>query len=118
MSITKKSVKKNGYRNIGVDAVPPKQICSDANCPWHGELPVRGRMFAGIVTSGKPKNTVIVRWNYNYWVQKYERYERRHSRIVAHSPPCISAKTGDTVRIMECRPLSKTKSFVVIEVRK
>ncbi|HEX54578.1 MAG TPA: 30S ribosomal protein S17, partial [Candidatus Altiarchaeales archaeon] len=29
--------------------------------------------------------------------------------------PCINARTGDRVRIMECRKLSKTVNFVVIE---
>jgi small subunit ribosomal protein S17 len=36
----------------------------------------------------------------------------------AHNPPCINAKEGDVVKIAECRPLSKTKKFVVIEVAK
>jgi len=33
-----------------------------------------------------------------------------------HSPPCLNVKMGDWVRIAECRPLSKTVSFVVIKV--
>ena len=37
------------------------------------------------------------------------------SRITAHSTPCVDAQVGDMVRIAECRPLSKTKSFVVVE---
>ena len=40
---------------------------------------------------------------------------RMNSRITAHNPPCIDAKTGDKVKIAECRPLSKTKNFVVVE---
>jgi small subunit ribosomal protein S17 len=40
------------------------------------------------------------------------------SRVTAHSTPCIPVKVGDTVRIAECRPLSKTKSFVVVELLK
>ena len=59
--------------------------------------------------------TVIVRRDYLHYVPKYERYERRHSRIAAHNPDCINAKVGDKVKIAECRPLSKTKHFVVIE---
>nr|AJS12927.1 30S ribosomal protein S17, small subunit ribosomal protein S17 [uncultured archaeon] len=43
------------------------------------------------------------------------RYERRKSRIPSHSPPCVGAKEGDHVKIAECRPLSKTVSFVVVE---
>ena len=37
------------------------------------------------------------------------------TRVHAFNPLCINAKEGDTVKIIECRPLSKTKNFVVIE---
>jgi small subunit ribosomal protein S17 len=36
-------------------------------------------------------------------------------RIPAHAPPCVDLAEGDTVRIAETRPLSKTKSHVVVE---
>ena len=49
-------------------------------------------------------------------LDKYERFEKRSTRIAAHIPDCINGKTGDSVKIMECRPLSKTKKFVVVEV--
>jgi len=50
-----------------------------------------------------------------HFVPKYERYEKRTSSYAAHCPPCMEAKVGDKVRIAECRPLSKTISFVTIE---
>lgn len=65
--------------------------------------------------SDKAPKTVIVRWDFHHYITKYERYERKHTRIVAYNPECIDAKKGDTVRIIECRPLSKTKRFVVFE---
>ncbi|UCD03455.1 MAG: 30S ribosomal protein S17, partial [Candidatus Aenigmatarchaeota archaeon] len=43
--------------------------------------------------------------------------ERRKSRIAAHNPPCINAKEDDRVTIAECRPLSKTKAFVIVSKR-
>ena len=46
---------------------------------------------------------------------KFERYEKRRTRIKVHNPECINAKEGDIVKISECRPLSKTKNFVIIE---
>jgi small subunit ribosomal protein S17 len=49
------------------------------------------------------------------YVPKYERYEKRTSTYAAHCPPCIKIKVGDKVRIAECRPLSKSISFVTIE---
>ncbi|MCD6445630.1 30S ribosomal protein S17 [Candidatus Bathyarchaeota archaeon] len=93
----------------------PKKTCDDRNCPFHGDLPVRGRVLEGVVVSAKMDKTVIVRRDYLYYVPKFKRYERRRSRIPAHNPPCIDAKEGDRVRIAECRPISKTVSFVVVE---
>lgn len=93
----------------------PKRTCSDPNCPFHGELPVRGRTLEGTVISAKMDKTVVVRRDYLNYSPKFKRYERRHSHIPAHSPPCISAKEGDWVKIAECRPISKTVSFVVVE---
>ena len=103
------------YRDIGVDAKPPEKECNDPNCPWHGNLKVRGQMMEGVVVSDKMKNTVVVEREYLRYVKKYERYEKRRRRYHVHNPPCIDAKVGDKVRFMECRLLSKTVSFVVIE---
>jgi small subunit ribosomal protein S17 len=93
----------------------PKKTCKDRNCPFHGELPIRGRVLEGTVVSAKMNKTVIVQRDYLHYVPKYKRYERRRSRIPSHNPPCINAKEGDRVKIAECRPISKTVSFVVIE---
>lgn len=102
-------------RNIGINVKAPKEKCQDVNCPFHGKLSVRGRIFEGVVVSDKTKKTVTVQWQYFHYIPKYERYERRTTKIAAHNPPCIDAKKGDKVRIAECRPISKTKSFVVVE---
>lgn len=102
--------------NIGVDIKPPENTCEDEKCPWHGSLSVRGKVFQGVVKSSKPTNTVIIEWDFNLFIPKYERYERRKSRISAHNPFCIKAKEGDKVKVAECRPISKTKSFVVVGV--
>lgn len=108
---------KKKVNSIGIDANPPKQSCEDPKCPWHGTLPVRGRVFEGKVVSVKAQKTAIIEKEYSQFIPKYERYERRRSRIVAYKPDCIDAKVGDIAVIAECRPLSKTKSFVVIEVK-
>ncbi|MEM2925257.1 MAG: 30S ribosomal protein S17 [Methanocellales archaeon] len=102
-------------RDIGLDVKPPDRECLDKNCPFHGVLPVRGQVLEGIVVSDKMNKTVVVQREYLKYISKYERYERRRSKIHAHNPPCINAKIGDLVKIAECRPLSKTKAFVVIE---
>ncbi len=109
--------KKEKARDIGVDVQPPKKSCEDVHCPFHGRLSVRGRIIEGEVVSDTMSHTVIVKKEYTHYLKKYERYERRTSRYPAHNPPCINAKKGDKVKIMECRPLAKTVSFVVIEAR-
>ncbi|MBU5575279.1 MAG: 30S ribosomal protein S17 [Candidatus Aenigmatarchaeota archaeon] len=112
---TKKQIEKQGYRNIGLpDVTPPKNNCLDIKCPWHGVLPVRGRVLLGKVVKSKSQKTVVVERDYNLFIKKYERFERRKSKIFAYNPQCINAKEGDIVKIAECRPLSKTKSFVVV----
>jgi small subunit ribosomal protein S17 len=93
----------------------PKKTCEDPNCPFHGSLPIRGRVLDGVVISAKMDKTVVIRRDYQFFVPKFKRYERRHSHISAHNPPCLNVKEGDHVRIAECRPLSKTVSFVVVE---
>jgi len=93
----------------------PKKTCDDRNCPFHGDLPVRGRVLEGVVVSAKMDKTVIVKRDYLHYIPKFMRYERRQSRISCHDPPCIDAKKGNRVKIVECRPISKTVSFVVVE---
>lgn len=105
-------------KSIGIPVDPPANPCQDRRCVWHGELSVRGRTFQGTVMASKARDTVAVEWGYTHLIPKYERYERRKSRVVAHNPECMKARDGDTVIIAECRPLSKTKKFVVVAVPK
>jgi small subunit ribosomal protein S17 len=93
----------------------PKKTCEDRNCPFHGSLSVRGRVMDGVVVSAKMDKTVVVERKYLQFSPKFVRYERRHSHIPSHNPPCLDVKEGERVRIAECRPLSKTVSFVVVE---
>ncbi|MBN1280723.1 MAG: 30S ribosomal protein S17 [Candidatus Thermoplasmatota archaeon] len=106
---------KREARNIGLNITPPSDSCTDADCPFHGTLPVRGQTFIGIVMGTKRHNTVSVQRDFMHYVKKYERYEKRTSTYHAHCPPCMKLAVGDTVRIAECRPLSKTVSFVTVE---
>ena len=93
-----------------------KSECSDKNCPFHGHVKLRGRSFVGLVVSDKMIKTVVVAWTRRLFVKKFERYEKKRSKINAHNPECINAKKGDLVKITETRPLSKTKTFVVTEL--
>jgi len=93
----------------------PTKTCEDRNCPFHGTLSVRGRVLDGVVVSAKMDKTVVIERKYLQASSKFVRYERRHSHIPSHNPPCLDVKEGERVRIAECRPLSKTVSFVVVE---
>ena len=101
-------------KDIGIGVKAPETSCQDENCPWHGKLSVRGKVIEGKVVSTKSSHTAIVERGYSKFVPKYQGYERRKSKITSHNPPCINAKDGQSVFIAECRPISKTKSFVVV----
>ena len=107
----------NEVKDIGIDVKSPEATCSDKHCPFHGELSLRGQIIEGVVVSTKMGKTAVVERNYLNYVEKYERYEKRTSRYSAHNPPCLDVKVGDHVKIMECRQLSKTVSFVIVEMR-
>ncbi|MFQ5911085.1 MAG: 30S ribosomal protein S17 [Thermoplasmata archaeon] len=106
---------KKKSRDIGIDVPLPKKGCEDMHCPFHGNLPVRGQILEGVVKSDKMANTIVVEREYLRLIPKYERYEKRTRKYQAHSPPCLEIKRGDEVAIMECRPLSKTITYVAIE---
>jgi len=87
--------------------------CEDKRCPIHGNLVTRGKKFEGIVIGKDLHGTAKVEWSWKKKIQKYERYQVKRSRIKAHIPKCMDIQKGDNVLIEECRPLSKTKTFVI-----
>ena len=111
-------MKKQVARNIGIDVKQPAVSCSDINCPFHGSIRLRGKIFKGRIIKADFNRTATIEFPFNYYIPKYERYEKRRTRIRVHNPACINAKLGDNVTAMECKPLSKSKSFVIIEVNK
>ena len=103
-------------KNIGIQVRFPKRTCTNQICPFCGSLPLRGKLVSGTIVSHKAKNMVVVEREYSRFVSKYKRYERSQSRIHAFISDCIDATEGNKVKIAECRPLSKTISFAVVEV--
>ncbi len=89
--------------------------CEDENCPVHGSLKVRGMVFEGKVVSAKGKKSAVILREYYRKVPKYERLEKRRSKIHVHVPPCMPVVDGEVVRFAECRKISKTKSHVVLK---
>lgn len=121
--ITKKQGKVNiprYYRNIGLGFKTPQAAIEgtyiDHKCPFTGNVSIRGRILKGICASTKMQRSIIVRRDYVHFVRKYKRYEKRHHNIAAHASPAFIVKEGDVITIGECRPLSKTIRFNVIEV--
>ncbi|MBI4095436.1 MAG: 30S ribosomal protein S17 [DPANN group archaeon] len=116
---TKKETKTETKKEVAVEktiAAPKSNAnCTDSKCVVHGKLSSRGRVFEGTVISDKMQKTVTVEWPGMSYIPKYERYEKRRSRVHAHNPACISAKVGDKVRIVETRPIAKTVKFAVVE---
>ena len=104
-------------RDIGVDVNKPEgEWDGSKNCPFYGTLRLRGQIIAGVVASGGMQDTVVVERQTTRYMKKFERYQKRTRRYSAHLPSCIGElNPGDSVRIMECRPLSKTVKFCVIE---
>jgi len=102
----------------GLDIAAPKKKCQDERCPFHGSVKVRGRLLTGRAVSTAGKGFVVVEMEYLHMVPKFNRGERRRSRVSAHIPQCIEVKDGDAVTVGECRPLSKTISFVVVESKR
>ncbi len=69
----------------------------------------------GRVVSDKMNKTIVVEVERRVQEARYDRTIRRTSRFLAHDEGSV-AKLGDTVRIEETRPLSKTKRWRLREV--
>jgi small subunit ribosomal protein S17 len=78
---------------------------------------VRGRRQEkiGLVTSAKMAKTIVVKVTRMFEHRKYKRVIRKSSKFYAHDETGM-AHAGDTVRIVETRPLSKLKRWRLVEV--
>ena len=72
------------------------------------------RILQGQVVSDKGDKTVVVLVERRFTHPVLKKTIRKTKRYHAHDPE-NNCKTGDVVRIEECRPLSKTKTWQVIE---
>lgn len=71
-------------------------------------------MFTGSVISDKMQGTIVVELNTTSRHPKYQKVFARQTRFYADNN--LKAKTGDTVKIQETRPLSKLKRFTTLEI--
>jgi small subunit ribosomal protein S17 len=75
----------------------------------------KARRVIGRVVSNKMNKSVTVSVERLIKHSEYGKFIRRTSKYVAHDEN-NSCKPGDVVAIVECRPLSKTKSWRVVEI--
>ncbi len=71
------------------------------------------RILQGIVESTKNKKTVVVRVERRFSAPIYKKIIMRSSKYAAHDQ-YEKCKVGDLVKIIESRPVSKTKTWVVL----
>ncbi|MFI5420182.1 MAG: 30S ribosomal protein S17 [Nitrososphaerales archaeon] len=102
-------------RSIGLDVKAPGRLCEDPNCPFHGSLRIRGKLLTGRVVSVSAKNLAVVQRESTQFNKKYLRYLKKRHKLHAHLTPCLDLKVGDIATVAECRPISKTVSFVVVD---
>ncbi|HZY91384.1 MAG TPA: 30S ribosomal protein S17 [Thermoplasmata archaeon] len=115
MSPSKAPTRTRRARDVGLDVRAPKASCQDAHCPFHGHLSLRGQILEGTVVSTAMQRTAVVERTLLHFLPKFERFEKRNRRYLAHAPPCLGVVVGHRVRIAETRPLSKTVAFCVVE---
>jgi small subunit ribosomal protein S17 len=72
------------------------------------------RVLTGRVTSDKMDKTVTVLVDRRVMHPLYKKFIRRSKNYAAHDEANI-CKIGDAVRIEECRPISKRKTWMVVE---
>ena len=106
-------------RNIGLPENEPKKkiVENEKNNPFNGSLSIRGKLFEGTVIDANAKGTVVIQKESPIYFKKFKRFGRSKNKIHAHVPSNINVQEGDYVIAAECRPISKSVSFVVVEVR-
>lgn len=112
--VTEKKTTKKSAKKAEV-----KVECKDRLCPKHGDrkLKLRGRTFEGVVIRKLP-GRVTIQFERMLNVPKYERYEKRKTKIHARLSNCMKddVDVGDLIQISETRPISKMIHFIVSKV--
>jgi small subunit ribosomal protein S17 len=85
----------------------------EQHAPEHG--PGRPKVRQGVVVSDKGDKTIVVRIDVARRHRRYQKILRSSTTLHVHDER-NDAHAGDTVRVMECRPMSKTKRWRLTEV--
>ncbi len=73
------------------------------------------KLFTGVVESNKMEKTIVVRVTTKVLHPLYKKYVTRSKKYMAHDEKS-EAGIGDTVRIIESRPMSKRKKWTMTEI--
>jgi small subunit ribosomal protein S17 len=81
------------------------------------ELKFKGerRTLTGVVVSDKADKTIVVRVETLVKHPLYKKFVRRRSKVMAHDP-ANECGIGDTVQVVEYRPLSRQKRWHLVKI--
>jgi len=100
-------------KNVTKDAkVATARAAAPSVTPVLADAPRTRRVVVGQVVSDKMRKTVVVEVERQVKHRLYKKYVQKRRRFQAHDEE-RSAKVGDLVAIVESRPLSKNKRWVV-----
>ena len=72
------------------------------------------RILKGKVVKNKSEKTIIVDVESTYMHKKYKKFLRKNKKYAVHDEENVS-KIGEVVQIIESRPISKTKKFILFD---
>lgn len=78
-------------------------------------MKIRRKVRIGVVSSNKMDKSVVVTVERQFAHPKYKKIIKKSKRLMAHDEN-NDCRSGDTVRIIESRPLSANKRWKVIEI--
>jgi small subunit ribosomal protein S17 len=90
------------------DTAPGMNPAGDARAPVK-------KVLQGLVVSNKMKKTIVVEIHHRKLHRLYKKYLTRTKKIKAHDEK-NECGIGDTVRVVESRPLSKDKRWRLVEI--
>ncbi len=95
------------------------EVQTEETVPASEDAPVseekNKRTVTGVVVSAKPNKTITVRIERRVKHPIYGKFIRRSTKLHAHDES-NDAREGDTVSIVECRPISKTKAWTLSSI--
>jgi len=88
-------------------------VAEEQHAPEHG--PGKPKVRQGVVVSDKAEKTIVVRVDITRRHRRYHKILRSSISLHVHDES-NDAHAGDTVRVQECRPMSRTKRWRLLEV--